>query len=126
MYYCNDCENEFEKYRKVTEVHSLDSPPYEVLYVCPFCASGDFVEISATHCRSCGAKLLKEGEKYCSRECEIRGNTLKRKSSKRLKYELNDPVWKIVREIESYNKKRKTTLSYGTYVAFIEKKGVKK
>ena len=126
MYYCNDCESEFEKYRKVCERHSLDSPPYEILYVCPFCSSTDFTEISATHCRSCGAKLLSAGEKYCSAECETRGNILKRKLNKKLEYQLNDPVYKIAREIESYNKKNKTNLSYGKYVAFIEKKGAKK
>jgi DNA-directed RNA polymerase subunit RPC12/RpoP len=42
LYRCLECGHEFEEPRKITETHGLDTPPYEILYVCPECQSHGF------------------------------------------------------------------------------------
>ena len=67
-YICLDCEAIFEEPRECTETHGLDSPPYEVYYVCPNCG-GDFV--TAYKCTHCNEYITdtyvktEDGNRYC-------------------------------------------------------------
>ncbi len=116
MYYCQDCEREFIKLKKLSETHSLYFPPYEEFYVCPFCNSGRVSKIPVQHCACCGAKI-KNSEKYCSEECRIRGEYLWAKQRREKDYWQNHPLYVAVREVEEYNKQHGTHLSYGEYFA---------
>lgn len=37
MLVCAECGHLFEEPRRVVDRHGLDTPPYEVTYVCPSC-----------------------------------------------------------------------------------------
>ena len=41
MYICESCERVFEEFDFVVEKHGLDTPPYEMIAVCPHCGSTD-------------------------------------------------------------------------------------
>ncbi len=117
MYYCEDCGAEFSLPKTFYESHGFTSPPYESVTVCPFCNSSSFKEI-VSHCRCCGAKLsLKRFGEYCSAACKAKGEKLWQKQRNRLIYELNNPINRMIREINNYNKINGTDLSYGQYVA---------
>ncbi len=120
MFICCDCQCEFESPKKIIEKHSLDTGPYEAIYVCPFCNSNDFKIKSHTHCRCCGAKLSNTGSEFCSNECKNRGRMLWKNELKRRKELLINPINILIRELENYNKKHNTNYSYGQYVAIIE------
>ena len=68
MLICLDCRRLFEEPKQCVETHGLDTPPYEVFYVCPYCG-GDFIE--ARKCDSCDEFLTTtyvktdNGERYC-------------------------------------------------------------
>lgn len=46
MYKCEDCRKTFEYADTVKERHGLPEPPYEIIYVCPYCKSTAFSEYS--------------------------------------------------------------------------------
>lgn len=117
MYYCNNCSLKFDTPKKITETHSLHSPPYDYFYVCPLCNSSSFYEKKVTHCRCCGAKLKTEGTEYCSDTCRKKGEKYWLKQKLRNEAELESPINKIIRELNLYNKANNTNLSYGQYVA---------
>ncbi len=120
MYICNDCQGEFEIPEKLIEKHSLDTSPYESIYVCPFCNSNDFKIKLHTHCRCCGAKLSSTVSEYCSNECKNKGRILWNNELKRRKELLINPINIIIRELENYNRANNTDYSYGEYVAILE------
>ena len=126
MYYCTDCGGEFVSPQKTYEKHGLTSPPYEVLYTCPFCGSLEFVKKQHTHCRCCGAKLKSNATEYCSDACRNKGEKLWLKQKLRQDSEYENPINKIIRELKSYNKHNGTDYSYGQYVSKIYCKGGKK
>ena len=127
MYYCTDCGIEFNKPKNIYEKHTLSSPPYEKISVCPHCGGNEIKEKEFSHCRCCGIKINTPERKYCSKECERKGKKLWELQRKRLKLERVNPINIIIRELKDYNKKNKTNFSYGQYVAFIKyKKGKKK
>ena len=55
-----------------------------------------------------------ENERFCPECKKIREN-------KKPKPKANKSVWQITRELEKYNKEHKTRLSYGQYVALVDK-----
>lgn len=122
MYYCINCSEEFEEPKKIIENHGFSSPPYEEVLVCPFCFSPDFFETRAVYCKCCGAKLKGRNKVYCSDKCRERGLKLWKKELKRKQINLTNPLNSIVRELEEYNKKNNTLLSYGQYIAYIKTK----
>ena len=67
-YICLDCDGLFTEPRKCVETHGLDTPPYEVFYICPYCG-GDYAE--AHECNVCGHYIhgeyikLVSGERIC-------------------------------------------------------------
>lgn len=127
MFYCPDCKAEFETPEDLTEMHNLQNPPFELIYVCPFCKSTDFYEKSVTHCRCCGVRLRENEIDYCSKECMIKGKKLWEKELKRRNELKNNPINEIIRELENFNKINGTDYSYGYYVAlFKNNKKVKK
>jgi hypothetical protein len=58
-----------------------------------------------------------ENEKICPDCRKIREN--KKRTKKKAK--TNKSIWQITRELEQYNKEHKTRLSYGQYVALVDK-----
>lgn len=126
MYYCNNCKREFESFKKLTETHNLDNPPFENTYVCPFCESADVKETVITHCRYCGAKLRGEQKIYCSDDCKTKGMIIWKRQMSKQKHLIESPLYSIVRELDNYNKINNKKLSYGQYVAIVkgEKKNV--
>lgn len=67
-------------------------------------------------CEECGKVFRNpdENERFCP-ECN------KVKSKKKRKPKANKNIWKIARELEEYNKKHGTLLSYGKYVELFDK-----
>ena len=126
MYYCKNCNTTFETPQKIYEQHGFSSPPYEALYVCPFCSSTDFYIMQKNHCRLCGA-LLKIGQnQYCSSACRNKGEKLWLRQMQRRNAEYESPINQIIRELENYNKENGIKLSYGQYVSLKFLKGKKK
>lgn len=123
MYTCLECSFEFKNAIKITERHTLTAPPYESIYVCPNCKSGDYVKKEISHCRCCGAKLTDGKKEYCSDSCKEKGEKLWLKEIKRKQLLSDSNIYRLVREVEEYNKNNRTKYSYGQYVAF--KKGIK-
>lgn len=119
MYYCPECGTNFEKPDKKYCKHNLSSPPYEKIYCCPKCNSESFFEKTTTHCRCCGAKLKKGAFEYCSDACKKKGEKLWIREIKRRNLLINNPINKIVHELEIYNKINGTNYSYGQYVTLI-------
>lgn len=122
MYYCNNCKKEFEEPIKKYERHGLSSPPYEAFYLCPFCSSTNFKERQVKYCICCGAKLKNQQTKYCSEKCKITIEKLRREEYKKRKQFAENPLIKLIKEVESYNKLHNTKYSYGQYVALIKPK----
>lgn len=67
-YICFDCDRIFTEPKRYVETHGLDTPPYEIFYVCPYCG-GDYAE--AYECDMCGHYIngsyvkLKNGKRIC-------------------------------------------------------------
>lgn len=77
-------------------------------------------------CENCGAEFETDStlRKYCSKACALevtkkreRERNKKIKEEKRREEEKKAHKWDILGEIERYNKKHKTSLSYGQYLA---------
>ena len=122
MYCCLECGYEFKNPVRLTEKHNLDNPPYENIYVCPICKSTNFEEKKIYYCNCCGAKLFDNKTDYCSEACKIKGEKLWAKELQRKKLLTDSPVYSLVREVESYNRKNGTNYSYGQYVALVKSK----
>ncbi len=121
MYVCLECGYKFHNSQKLTETHGLSSAPYENIYVCPSCKSQNFKNETSPYCHYCGARLKKGKTGYCSEECKSKGKKAWRKEQKRKKLLFDSPIYKKVREIDVYNIKNKTKLSYGQYTSLIKK-----
>ena len=115
MYYCPDCGYEFATPKKICERHSLDTPPYEEISVCPNCKNSDFYKKTSTHCRCCGAKLADNKNEYCSDICRDKGIKMWKRQLKKRQLRNQSPINAFVAELEYYNKQNKTLLSYGQY-----------
>jgi uncharacterized OB-fold protein len=68
-------------------------------------------------CAECGKVFRNpnENERFCP-ECK----KIKEKKNKP-KLKENKSIWQITRELERHNKEHKTRLSYGQYVALVDK-----
>lgn len=126
MYICKDCGLKFENPLCITERHSLSAPPYESIYVCPRCKSTTFKKCEIKYCRCCGARLQGEQTVYCSSSCKEKGDKLWKKQLQQRKKLYEHPLFTLVREVDDYNQKHKTRLSYGQYVALIKRPKKKK
>lgn len=117
MYHCTDCKSIFSTPLKCKETEHAFGELYEVSIYCPFCKSS-YIEIyEPQYCRCCGRKL-KEGEHlYCSRACLKNGERLYRIQKENKLRIKNSPVYVIARKLMEYNRKNKTNLSYGQFVA---------
>ena len=60
-----------------------------------------------------------ENEKLCPECKKIKEN--KKKAKPKIKTSENKTIWQITRELEKYNRDHKTMLSYGEYVALVDK-----
>ena len=60
-----------------------------------------------------------EKERLCPECKKIKEN--KKKSKPKLNTNKSKTIWQIIRELEKYNKEHKTRLSYGQYVALVDK-----
>jgi len=107
MLICSDCGSQFEKPDTYAETHGFNSPPFEEKRCCPFCKSTNIREKNLTHCRCCGAKLTNAGEELWRRE------RLRRKLANA------NPISRIIKEAEEYNRAHGTDYTYGEYVAYI-------
>ena len=116
MYHCQDCEKDFSFVEVVFERHSLSTPPFERIKLCPFCHSDNFTEIKENHCKFCGSKLRNDDD-YCSSACRKRGRELEKEEEKRREFLKDSLVVKAVLEVEEYNRANNTKYSYGQYFA---------
>ena len=72
-------------------------------------------------CAECG-KIFRnpnENEKFCTECKKIKES--KKKSKPKVKPNKSKSIWQTTRELEKYNKEHKTRLSYGQYVALVDK-----
>ena len=115
MFYCKTCKQKFAKPNTVFESHGMSSPPFEKLYLCPYCGS-ERIQTAATHCRCCGAKLFEQTGEYCCEKCRTRGKEMWRHEKKKRKKLAAEPLFQIVREVDEYNRNHTKKVSYGTYV----------
>lgn len=118
MYYCSDCGCEFETAEVYKETHGFLYPPFEERSCCPNCKSENIRLKNISHCRCCGAKLNGKKE-YCSETCRTKGEAMWKAERKKRKLGRTSPLNRIVLETEEYNKKHRTSYSYGQYVALI-------
>ena len=129
MYYCLDCGGRFETAAVFNETHGLTSPPFEEVRCCPLCGGLKIEEEKVCYCRCCGAKLARGEKGYCSPSCRKKGEEMRRRELKKRGAMLSSPLFQIVREVDEYNAKNHTDLSYGQYVTLIKpcrKRGGKK
>ena len=124
MYHCKDCGFEFLYADTIIERHTLDSPPFEKIRVCPNCKSYNFDKAKTPHCRCCGRRLKSAELEYCSKECKIRGEFMWREQSRRRQLYENSSLVSIVRQLELYNKQHKTHYTYGNFVGKILKEHI--
>ncbi len=122
MYYCKSCNKRFENPILKTETHRLNFPPFERLYLCPFCQATNFEEVKTTHCRCCGARIIEKQGEFCSDRCKIRFEKLHKAEYKHKKQVNDSAIYKFLREVDQYNKQHNTKYSYGQYVAHIKPK----
>lgn len=122
MYICNDCDFQFETPLKIQETHGLNTPPFETISVCPHCKSTNFEKATFNYCHCCGAKIKNAYGNYCSEKCENRGKKLWQKQNTKTELLYNSKIYKLVREVDNYNQKHKTKLSYGQYVSLFKRK----
>lgn len=76
MFYCLNCHKESEKLKKMVETHGLDEPPYEKIFVCPYCGSENIIVKVA--CSNCGETItddfiVVDDNPYCDK-CYARHN----------------------------------------------------
>ena len=120
MYYCTECNSKFNNIKQIYEKHNLSTPPYEKVLCCPFCGGKEIKEMVYTHCKCCGARMKNTNREYCSDICEKKGKKIWEKQNQKINKEKSNPINKVLRELNEYNKKSKSKLSYGQYVAFIK------
>jgi predicted transcriptional regulator len=60
-----------------------------------------------------------ENERFCPECNKIKES--KKKQKPKVKAIKSKSIWQITRELEQYNKEHKTRLSYGQYVALVDK-----
>ena len=60
-----------------------------------------------------------EKERFCPECKKIKGN--KKKAKPKVKAIKSKSIWQITRELEKYNREHRTMLSYGKYVALVDK-----
>lgn len=121
MYICTDCGYSFAAAEKIVEQHAIPAPPYECRFVCPACKSENFHKQNTDYCRFCGARLKNGALDYCSDTCRRRGRLAHSKEKRRKNLLYNSDIYKKVRAIDEYNRKNKIKLSYGQYVALVDK-----
>lgn len=129
MYYCSDCGCDFESAAVFKETHGLASPPFEEVRCCPLCGSVNIKLKPQAYCQCCGAKLAKGERGYCSPACRKKGEEMRRRELKKHNNMLSSSLFQTVREVDEYNAKNHTDLSYGQYVTLIKprrKRGGKK
>ncbi len=122
MYYCKECSNKFEYPKIIKETHGLTNGPFEKIYLCPFCNSTNFSEITIKHCHCCGARLRQNQEEFCSEECKITAEKLRFEEYKRLKKLSKNPLVLMIKEVNEYNTLHNTNYSYGQYVTLVKPK----
>jgi predicted amidophosphoribosyltransferase len=122
MYTCLDCGFQFENPLNLQEKHGLDTPPFETLSVCPHCKSSNYETATNRYCHCCGAKMPDSYGNYCSKKCENRGKKLWQRQHDKGETLYNSEIYKLVREIDSYNQLHKTRISYGQYVSLFKRK----
>ena len=116
MYACKDCKKIFKKYKTVTETHSLPDSPFEEFAICPFCDGKHIIILQVQHCKCCGARMYGK-EDYCSDACKRRGEYLYALERKRKADWHAHPLYLAIKEVEEYNKRTGSNLSYGQYFA---------
>lgn len=72
-------------------------------------------------CAECGKVFRNpdENERLCPDCKKIRES--KKKPKPKAEVIKSKSIWQIIRELEKYNKEHKTRLSYGQYVALVDK-----
>ena len=67
MYYCLDCNEEFEEPNYIVEPHhEIDAPFVEKFGICPICGSGDYEEME--QCDICKEFVVPERNCKCNYE----------------------------------------------------------
>lgn len=121
MFYCENCESYFDSPLIIRESHGAPEPYYEEREVCPSCEGNNYKVIYSGYCRCCGRKIPNTRE-YCNESCRKAGEEMWLKQMRRQASKKSDPMYITLAEIDLYNKKHGTRLSYGQYIAM---KGVK-
>ena len=119
MFVCKNCGETFNIPKAVAERHNLSEAPFETLHFCPKCDSADLYETAGGYCRNCGRKIAK-GKEYCNDTCRKQGEALwakQRADREKLK---DDPMLKLIRQTNEYNKRHGTRLSYGQFTAYLD------
>ena len=126
---CPDCGAPYHRdcYEKLgrcihSPAHAADYEwkfPYQESELCTCPSCGERTLRSEEHCRCCGAKLTSSGNEYCSDACRRRGEEMWRRERIRRKLANANPISRIIKETEEYNRAHGTDYTYGEYVAYI-------
>ena len=116
MFKCKACEKSFNtpKVRYIT--HGLDTPPYEAVGLCPYCGGDEIERRVKRYCYFCGLEVA-DGRRYCSAYCKKQGEPYRKRAERRAAELKSFEISKGVAEVEAYNRRHKTKLSYGQYFA---------
>ncbi len=122
MFYCNNCRSYFDVPFIIKESQGAPPPYCEESEVCPSCQSSDYKATYSGYCRCCGRKIPNTRE-YCNETCRKAGEEMWVRQRQRQEDRKKDPMYITLAQIDLYNKKHGTNLSYGQYTAM---KGAKR
>ncbi len=114
MYYCPDCQKEFEYVKVYFEERGQG---YERVHLCPFCDGMNYREKKGIFCSYCGAKVSVPGKKYCCESCKRAGEKMFARQEEMKIHRRTSPLFKAVNEVDEYNRLNGCKLSYGQYYA---------
>lgn len=114
MYECKNCKAEFSlpvvEFAKSGDIN-------DVVRYCPNCMSLHIDKIEVKKCAFCLKERVSRGEKYCSDFCKRFGEESEKRSAERKRKVQEFDVAKAIVEVDEYNKKHRTSYSYGQYFA---------
>ena len=87
MYFCNECKEQFEEPRLMSDTHyEVDTRTDEIYSVCPYCASSDYEEMVS--CLCCG-EPIRSSEDYCTGCIDFANEAIEQFSWKMASFEKN-------------------------------------
>ena len=116
MYYCTDCKMFIEDPIYRTRRRGGEK---RRMALCPLCA-GELIISAPEYCRYCGSRLTgEEKDGFCTDNCRRLGKKLWTKEMRRRRKIKEDPIARVLRMLDTYNREHSTKYSYGQFVSLV-------